>query len=85
MPTQFLGSVKVGGLHRTARFMEITQHQTATGDHIGYSEHQTCKSTIEMYIPYERMHTLPSLTVPTSVGLDDFFAIRNHGVGTIDR
>ena len=24
MPTQFLGSVKVGGLHRTARFMEVS-------------------------------------------------------------
>jgi hypothetical protein len=84
MPTQFLNTMRVGGLHRIPRFMSITEHQTATGERIGYSEHQTCDKTMQMYIPYEILYTLPDTPVPSSPGLDDFLAIAFDGVGTID-
>jgi len=84
MPTQFLSTMRVGGTYRTSRFMEITQNNYINEHKATYSESQTCQSNMKMYIPYEILNTLPSLTIPSSPALDDFLQIAWDGVGTID-
>lgn len=82
MPTQFLGSVRVGGLHRVPRWVSIFEHSSPAWP--PFSEYQSsCRTSIKMYIPTELL-TLSTIPLPTSEALDRFADIAWDGYDRID-
>ena len=69
MPTQFLGTVKVGGLHRTPRWISITE--TSFKKKTPYNKNQPCKQMIPLYIPWENSR-MGDLELPSSPALTAF-------------
>ena len=69
MPTQFLGTVGVGGKHRTPRWLKITE--LSFKKHVPYNGNQKCKQKIPLYIPWEN-HRMGDIALPSSPALQKF-------------
>eukprot|EP00587_Corethron_hystrix_P001009 CAMPEP_0113303338 /NCGR_PEP_ID=MMETSP0010_2-20120614/3794_1 /TAXON_ID=216773 ORGANISM="Corethron hystrix, Strain 308" /NCGR_SAMPLE_ID=MMETSP0010_2 /ASSEMBLY_ACC=CAM_ASM_000155 /LENGTH=899 /DNA_ID=CAMNT_0000157315 /DNA_START=111 /DNA_END=2811 /DNA_ORIENTATION=- /assembly_acc=CAM_ASM_000155 len=82
MPTQFLGTVRVGGTHRVPRWVEITEHSSKLWPE--WSEYQSkCRSEMPMYIPLELL-TISEVELPRSFALDKFQSIAWDSYDSID-
>eukprot|EP00937_MAST-01D_sp_MAST-1D-sp2_P004557 g4557.t1 len=75
MPTQFLGTVRVGGTHRIPRWASITQNSFQK--RAAWSAHQSsCRAPMKLYLPWEtRPARLSLLAPPSSAALAKFEAI----------
>merc|ERR1740121_2152417 len=81
MPTQFLGTVRLGGQHRVPRWVAITEHSSKQWP--PYQVDQTCRSTMKMFIPHENAQ-LSSIQLPLSPALQRFVDIAWDGVDSVD-
>mmetsp|Transcript_7127 Transcript_7127/g.10213 ORF Transcript_7127/g.10213 Transcript_7127/m.10213 type:complete len:673 (-) Transcript_7127:143-2161(-) len=82
MPTQFLGTVRMGGLNRVPRWVELTQHSAP--DWPEFSQYQSsCREDITMSIQKELL-TLSNRKLPSSSALDKFLTIAWDGYDRID-
>ena len=80
MPTQFLGTVRVGGQHRTPRWVSSTQDSASRRpDH---SPHQSaCRAPMRMYLPLELLN-LSAVDAPSSPSLARFEGIAWDGANS---
>ena len=84
MPTHFLGSVRVGSPHRTARWMSITQNTFKFGaPTYNTFQNERCTQMIQMILPRELLY-LDDIPRPTSNALSRFEAIAWDGVDSIN-
>jgi len=82
MPTQFLSTVRVGGVHRVPRWVAITEYSAP--DWPSYSNNQSlCRDQVPMYIPLELL-TISDIDIPQSPALDKFLNIAWDGYDSID-
>lgn len=80
MPTQFLGTVGVGGKHRTPRWLKITE--LSFKKHVPYNENQKCKKKIPLYIPWEN-NRMADIELPSSPALQKFKDIAWDGYANL--
>ena len=72
MPTQFLGTIRVGGKHRIPRWVKITENSAKK--RLAYTQYQQglkCTKGVTMYLPLELL-TLDKIALPTSPALSRF-------------
>ncbi len=85
MPNHFLGTVKIGNQHRTARFMVLMSngHYKSLGAPAqDYSRStQNCTSTMRMFLPLE-LSNISHVERPSSPALQKFLDIAWNGVDT---
>ena len=82
MPTQFLGTVHVGGLHRVPRWMDSVEHEALSWP--DWSPYQSqCRDTHGMYIPLELL-TITNTELPKSASLTKFIDIAWDGYDSIN-
>ena len=85
MPTQFLGTVRTGGLHRVPRWVSIVQDMSPSWP--DYTQYQNdCTVGMKMYIPLELLTIVDndSINAPTSAALERFREIAWDGLDSID-
>ena len=88
MPTQFLGTVHVGGQHRVPRWIKNTEHMLTNRENgvtptLELNERQQCKEQLQMYIPHEIL-MFDSVEMPDSAALQRFVDIAWDGYDRID-
>ena len=81
MPTQFLGTVRVGSRNRVPRWISTTEN--AAKERVPFSKHQPCKDQMKMYIPWELL-TIATVPLPQSPALQRFRDIAWDGFDSID-
>ena len=84
MPTQFLGSVRAGGRHRTPRWILIFQdhhkHRSPFNDY--QKRAGGCEQGMSMFLPWQLMN-LTDCALPTSAALTRFLGMAWHGVDSV--
>lgn len=84
MPTQFLGTVFVGGIHRVPRWVAITEESKPPRYPRGqYNARQACRREMMVFIPSE-LKRLNEFRMPQSNALSKFEAIAFDKVDSID-
>ena len=82
MPTQFLGTLKVGGLHRVPRWTDSVEHVALSWP--DWSPYQSgCRETHGMHIPLELL-TISDVDLPQSASLTRFKNIAWDGYDSIN-
>jgi hypothetical protein len=82
MPTQFLGTVRVGGLHRTPRWVSITQNSAKQRKPWSEFQSAACRDEIKLYLPWELL-SIADVPLPTSPALELFRSIAFDGVDSV--
>eukprot|EP01043_Picozoa_sp_COSAG02_P024184 COSAG02_NODE_1314_length_13316_cov_55.343800_8_plen_891_part_00 len=88
MPTQFLGTVHVGGQHRVPRWIANTEgmlenRETGITPTLQLNPRQLCREQLLMYIPHELL-TIGDVPLPESPALQRFLDIAWDGFDRID-
>ena len=81
MPTQFLGTVRVGAQHRVPRWLSIFQNSAKVRPSWSAGQ-STCRDEMQMYIPWE-LRDIASVPLVTNAALERFLGIAWDGVDSI--
>lgn len=82
MPTQFLGTVRVGDMSSIPRWVGNRENAAPNGRET-YNSNQKCKSQMQMSLPWELLN-ISKIELPSSPALQKFLDIAWDGVDSIN-